>query len=224
MRRLFRSEAKSPGRGPILTTTRKILLSLLGMGAVSAIIGTSMQGTRASFTASVINPSNTFATGTLTMSNSAGACTGVVASSCGALTFGASSMLLGTPVTTTVTITNAGDLPGLMKLNGQNAAGALAPQLNLTIEDQSGTGYCIYGRTGGAQAGACDDITNAAANTFAFNAALTNLPLPSYSAGVFNASGRWAAGEVHTYRITVEYAGGADGQTASIDFVWTGVQ
>ena len=62
--------AKAPAERPkFFTFGRKILLSLLGLGTMSAIIGGTMQGTHSAFTASVSNAGNTFAAGTLTMTN-----------------------------------------------------------------------------------------------------------------------------------------------------------
>ena len=47
-----------------LSLTKKILLSVLGVGVVGSLVG---MGTFASFTATATNPNNNFSTGTLTL-------------------------------------------------------------------------------------------------------------------------------------------------------------
>src|SRR5207247_34105 len=81
------TEAPARRRPPFLTFGRKILLSLMGIGVISAIVGSTIGTTRSAFTATVSNPSNAFAAGTLTMTNSVGSCSAVITASCGALTF-----------------------------------------------------------------------------------------------------------------------------------------
>ena len=209
-------------RPQFFTFTRKVLLTLMGFGVISLILGTTMRTTRSSFTATTVNPANAFATGTLTMTNSSnlGACSGVTAAPCGAIsiTGNAGSMVPGDIVSGTVTITNSGGLPATMTLSTQNAAGPLTPFLTLTIHDDT-SGFCVYGQGGSPRAsgtGACDATPTPTNDPFDNEASLTLPP----SSGT-----RWAATEFHTYTISVSLAAGAgSGDTGSIDLVWQGQQ
>ena len=213
-----------------LSLSRKLFLSLLGLGAIGAVVGGGMKTTMSSFTATTVNPGNTFAAGTLQMGNSASAsCAKVIASSCGTLSLSLNTgMMPGDIATGTVTITNSGTLPALMTLATQNAKNVtgttLAGLLNMTIQDDSGSGYCLYGKTGAPTTGTCDSLAGLTSVTHAFTN-VAAIALPSYSAGTFNAAGRWAAGEQHTFTLSVEVASTAVASTsASIDLVWTAVQ
>jgi hypothetical protein len=203
---------------------------------VGSVVGGSLQTTRSSFTATSVNPKNSFAAGTLTMTNSASTtCTGVVASSCGALNLSLNTgMSPGAMSTGTVTITNAGTLPATMTLSLQNLADTgtslnLDSVLNLTVHDDTGAGYCVYGLTasptGGA--GACDSLVGATAQAAADAfAAVSSINLPAFTSGAFSTTAHWASGEQHHYTVTVELATTATqiDSNASIDFVWTSVQ
>jgi len=203
---------------------RKILLSLLGLGIICSIIGQTMQGTRSAFTATTINPSNTFAAGTLEMTNGndLSACTKVVASGCGAFTFGGlgAAMAIGTQYQSSVTIKNAGSLPASMTIKlhtdvGDKVTGGdgltLDQHLNVTVEDTSiGGHYCVYTTTGPPAAGTCTTLTGLAGVTS---------PLPavgSYTSAVTlpnlaSAASQWPAGESHSYTITIEVDQGSLG-------------
>jgi hypothetical protein len=220
-------------RRPVLTVWRKILLTLVGFGVVSAIVGGSMQNTRSSFTASVVNPTSSFTSGTLTMKNDGSAgCTsgnGVVASTCGSFSLSAGAHLApGSPVTQTITITNAGTLPAKMQLvipqsrivDGcvSNCPGTLSQHVNITIHDDNpSTAACLYGTANGPTAPACDSLTNLSG----VSDGLTSVPSSINIPGTYQVAGSlscsstpfcWAAAstssgnsaESHTFTFTIE--------------------
>ncbi|HUZ76140.1 MAG TPA: hypothetical protein VMV93_01015 [Chloroflexota bacterium] len=210
----------------------KLLLSLMGLGVIGAAVGGTMNVTRSSFTASVVNPGNTFVAGTLTMDNSGNSpCSGVLASACGTLSLSTNTnMVPGDFATGVVTIKNSGTLPSLMTLSTQPSSVGLESSLNLTITEFLDSGntvfYCVYGQSGSSGSGACDSTTNAGTTTDVFTPSHSNLSLPGYASG--STTTRWAPGESHDFLVTVELANTAlatvAGKTATIDLIWTGIQ
>lgn len=232
---------------PVLTVWRKILLTLVGFGAVSAIVGGSMQNTRSTFTASVVNPTSSFTSGTLTMKNdgAAGCNTGngVVASSCGSFSLSAGAHLApGSPVTQTITITNGGTLPAKMQLVIPQTSiidgggGTLSQHVNITIHDDfASTAACLYGTANVPTAPACDDLTNLSGTSDGLTSVPASIPLP----GTYNVAGSlscnatpfcWKAAstssgnsaESHTFTFTIEIDPGfCPGTTGSTCDGWT---
>src|SRR5438552_3156719 len=98
-------------RHPML---RAILFSLLCLGMLTTVI---TGNTMASFQATATNASNSFAAGTLLMTN--GSCTQVaVGTSCGSLfTVNNTGLIPGDYRSSTFTLTNSGALPATMKLS-----------------------------------------------------------------------------------------------------------
>ncbi len=218
---------KAPRKRPhVFTFGRKLLLTFMGFGVISAVIGGTMQTTRSSFTTSVVNPGSTFAVGTLKMDNSVGSCSGVVASNCGTFDFGSSSKLSpGTTYPYSITITNSGTLPATVSLkvtNGQDT-NSLLTKTNITIYD-SDKGKCLFGTAGAAS---CDTLNNSAVI-----AADTYAQIPSSIAinGLTRGDNRWEPGEAHHITFTVETDStqcaslACDNDTASIDLIWYAVQ
>lgn len=238
-------------RPPVLTVTRKILLTLVGLGIVSAIVGGSMQSTRSSFTASVVNPTNSFASGTLTMKNDGlPACNtgnGVVASACGTFTLnGGTHLVPGTAYMQTITVTNAGSLPARMMLQLQNivnGTGTLSGHVNISIHDDfAATAACLYGTAAGL---ACATLAGLTATPDALTAVPATIPLP----GTWNVAGSltcsatpfcWKANspssggvaEAHPFTFTIEIdpvgcpgsPSTCDNWTTSFDVAWVGQQ
>ena len=236
------ADADRRPRPPVFTFTRKILLTLMGIGFISAIIGSTVQGTRSSFTASVVNPSNTFASGTLTMdnnNNSGTACTAKIASACGALdnlSFAVAGKLQpGNIYNQKVTIKNSGNLPATMSIQLQNIAngtGTLSGHVNLTIDDVT-QHACIYGTgfgtSGVAPSTDCDNLTNASG----VSDVLTSGPTTATAVTGAGSAGRWNPGDSHDLWFTIEIDPGfcpgtsgstCDGWTTTFDIVWTAQQ
>lgn len=98
-------------------------------------------GTGAVFTSATANPSNTFTAGNLSMSNSKN----------GSAILTASLMRPGDSTNGTVVITNTGDISGAFSLAESNVVstpgpngGNLAAQLDLKVEDITGTPTTVY--------------------------------------------------------------------------------
>lgn len=126
-----------------MTLFRKLCLTFMGIGVISSLMSV---GTFATFTATTTNPSNTFAAGTLKLTNvalstgqisgpnitstgsgaqqSGTSCTNVVASSCqrllSAVSVASDGLEPGQYVTGTITVTNSGTLPSTVAMQVQN--------------------------------------------------------------------------------------------------------
>ena len=115
-------------------------------------------GSGANFTAASSNPGNTFATGTLAMTNGQ---SGAILT--------ASNMRPGDSQSGTVDITNSGSLSGAYTLAESSVTGAtLAAQLDLAVVDcgdTSGTPNCATGPT--LYSGKLDSLSSTSLGTFA---------------------------------------------------------
>jgi hypothetical protein len=167
-----------------------LLTMLLAAGAVV--------GSGADFTASSANPANTFASGTLSILNSAE----------GTAVLSASNLRpAGTPAVGVVDIENTGTLSGDFTLSrsapvDSDPANPLSGKLNITVVDcgtfASGTPACGDG----------DDVVRVSGGTIA-GMGTTSL-------------GNYAAGEKHRYRFTVQLDGTAgdayQGDDSEVEF------
>src|SRR5579883_3372137 len=135
-------------RSAALGLFRKLLLTLIGIGVIGSAIGGSMMTTHSAFTTTVVNPSNTFAAGTLKMTNSASSnCTRVAASACGAL----DSDFAGTANAYFQAATNSGCTPGCELAPGVPQAGkveisnsgTLPATMSLSIRVDTTAGGCV---------------------------------------------------------------------------------
>jgi spore coat-associated protein N len=155
-------------------------------------------GSGATFTAQTANPGNSFASGTLTMSNSK--------DNVAVLT--ASGMKPGDTTSGTVDIGNTGSLSGVFSLSRTNltnsdAVNPLSMQMNLVVKDcgnfASGTPTCDAGDPN-VYSGTLDAMSSSVA------------------------LGTYAAGEQHRYEFTVTFASGAgnqyQGDSTSARFQW----
>ena len=158
-------------------------------------------GSGAAFTAQTANPGNSFASGTLTMSNSK--------DSVAVLT--ASGMKPGDSANGTVDIGNTGSLSGVFTLTRTNltnsdASNPLSAQMNLVVKDcgnfSSGTPTCDAGDPN-VYSGTLDAMSSAVA------------------------LGTFAAGEQHRYQFTVTFDSAAgnqyQGDNTSARFQWDAV-
>jgi hypothetical protein len=151
-------------------------------------------GTFGGFTSATANPNNSVSSGTLTMTNSAAGAAVVTTTTGLAL----NNMKPGDTASGSVTITNSGTLPASLTLAISHAASTFSTSdLSLLIKDD--TNATVY--TGGV------------ANT---------------STPIALGASPWAASASHTYSVTVTLASGAgnsaQGQTASFELDWNGVQ
>jgi spore coat-associated protein N len=178
----------------------------LALGALLTLLlaAAAVVGSGADFTASSANPANTFAAGTLTISNSKE----------GAAVLSASGLKPGNSANGTVDIQNTGDLSGIFTLSrtapvDSDGANPLSGKLNLTIIDcgtfASGTPVCGDG----------NDVTVYNGGTIAQMSTVGH---------TVNSLGTYAANDKHRYQFTVQLdntAGNAyQGDTSSVEFDW----
>jgi spore coat-associated protein N len=161
----------------------------------------------ADFTASSANPTNTFATGTLTMSNSKDA----------AAIFTASNLKPGGPAQTgTVDIANTGSLPGTFTLtrgtiSDSDSSNPLSVKLNMTVVDCG-----VYVGATPPTCGDGDDVTKYTGTLAAMGAGT-----PISALGSFPSSAK------HTYKFSVSLDSSADnpyqGDTSETVFTWNAI-
>jgi hypothetical protein len=167
----------------------------LALGALLTLLlaATAVVGSGADFTATSANPSNTFASGTLTIENS----------NEGLAVLTASNLRPAGPAATgVVDIKNTGTLSGAFTLSrtapvDSDNGNPLSGKLNLTVIDcgdfSSGTPTCGDG----------DDVTKYTSGTVA------EMGTPGHTV---SGLGTFAAGEKHRYRFTVQLDGSAGNQ------------
>ncbi len=161
----------------------------------------------ADFTATSANPTNTFATGTLTMFNSKD----------NAAIFTASNLKPGGPAQTgTVDIANTGSLPGTFTLtrgtiNDSDGANPLSTKLNMTVVD--------CGLYVGVTPPTCGDIDDVTKYTGTLAAMGGGTPI--------SALGTFASNAKHTYKFSVSLDASADdpyqGDTSETVFTWNSI-
>ena len=166
---------------------------------VSVVSIAIMQYSRAAFTATTSNSSNSWATGSVVLSDD----------DSGSAMFASTNMSGGQSVVKCIAVTYAGTLTSgvNVKLYG-TSSGALASYLNLTVEQGTGGGY-----------GTCVGFSGSqiySGTVSGFSASYTN-----YAAGL-TAFSPSANPETHTYRftITVQNDNNAQNKTATADYTW----
>jgi spore coat-associated protein N len=158
----------------------------------------------ADFTASSANPSNTFTTGTLTMSNSAD----------NAAVLTASNLRPGNSATGTVDIANTGSLSGAFTLTKSSvtdtdSANPLSGKLNVVVDD--------CGAFSGSTAPTCGDVDD----VNKYSGTLADM---STSGHGVNALGTFAGNDKHRYqfRVTLDTSAGNayQGDSSTAAFTW----
>ena len=116
---------------------KKLGLSAALIAAAGTMLGV---GSFAAWTASTANPNNSFATGSLHMSNNAGNCTDS-SGTCTAILTATGMKPGGTPVTGTVKVVNTGSLAGIYSLSAAETATPVAntvcTHMDLTVTDEA---------------------------------------------------------------------------------------
>ncbi len=220
---------------------KKLLLSLGAVAMVGAIIG---GGTYATFNAQTKNPGNTWANGSLVLSDKVGSGTACLSTGAGTSTdtnvnndcakiFDRSLQKPGDSSTGQVTIKNEGTLAGVLKLassgctNGDVAtetykgSGNPCGKVQFFIQKTDSAGLpteCVYGATQALTPTTCDfAATGATSKTLSDYAATASVTPTSL--------GSLAAGGSNYYTLSVKLPADADntyqGRKASIDFTWT---
>lgn len=177
-------------------------------GLAAALVAAALAvGSGADFTASSANPSNTFSSGTLSMSNSSDSAAILTASG---LKPGAS------PATGTVDIKNTGSLPGTFTLTrgtpvDTGSTSALSGKLNVTVSD---CGVFV-----GNTAPSCSSPTTIYSGT---------LSQMGTSGHAISSLGTFDAGDKHRYQFSVGLDSSADnnyqGGTSTVEFDWAATQ
>jgi spore coat-associated protein N len=179
----------------------------LALGALLTLLlaAAAVVGSGADFTASSANPSNTFASGTLTIANSKEGTAVLTASN---LKPG------GAAATGTVDIENTGSLSGAFTLSrtapvDSDGSNPLSGKLNLTVVD------CGTFSGTAPTCGDGDDVTKYSGGTIAQMGTAGHL---------ISGLGTYAANEKHRYQFTVQLDGTAgnayQGGTSSVEFDW----
>src|SRR5438445_3307635 len=104
---------------------KKVLLSLIAVGLVSAVAGI---GTFSAFSSTTSNDNNQFASGTVVLSDN----------DAGAAMYSVSGKKPGDTVQACITLTYTGTLPADVKLYTASAIGALGQYLDMTVDKGSG--------------------------------------------------------------------------------------
>lgn len=180
----------------------------LALGALLTLLlaAAAVVGSGADFTASSANPSNTFASGTLTIANSKE----------GTAVLAATNLKPGgTAAVGTVDIENTGSLSGAFTLSrttpvDSDGSNPLSGKLNITVVD--------CGTFSGSTAPTCgdgDDVTKYSGGTIAQMGTAGHL---------ISGLGTYAADEQHRYQFTVQLDGSAgnpyQGDSSSVEFDW----
>ena len=189
--------------------------TVLAIGMVLSA-GIVWQASYAAFTGTTSNPNNTWATGTVTLTDDDGGSSPTT----GTAMFTATGMRPGDPdLVHCVRVTYAGSLTAPVKLYATSVSGDLAPYLDLTVEEGTGgtfadcsgfaTPTTIFNSTtppGGGNDGTLNFFTTSATG---------------YASGV----GAWTptgAGQTRTYRFTIHLHDDDDAQdkSAQLTFTW----
>ena len=173
---------------------RKLLLTLLIVGVVGSIAGI---GTFSAFTATTSNDNNTFATGTVSITDNDASLP----------LYAITNGKPGTSTTACINVTYTGSLPATVALSESGALGSLANSLDLTVDE--GNQVAAFGS-------AC---TGFGAGTTVYSGKLGSFASTSLS-------GTWNQNDVRAYRFTISLPAGAGNalqglSTGLHSFVWT---
>jgi predicted ribosomally synthesized peptide with SipW-like signal peptide len=187
---------------------RKILLTLLVMGAFGAVSGAA---TFSAFSSQTSNSTNSFAAGTVQLTDN----------DLGAAMLSLSNAQPGATDTSCILVTYAGSLSSTVRLYGA-VAGALAPYVTLTVT-RGDDPTPVFDDCNGFVADPTDYVGAGAG--VVYQDALSAFPA-SYAAGLVDplaaSPETWTTGETHTYRFAVSLAddNGAQGLSSTASFTW----
>jgi hypothetical protein len=160
---------------------RKVLASLIVIGLVGTVAGL---GAYSAFTSTTTNSGNSFATGTVTLSDN----------DSGAAMYSVSNQKPGDSVTQCIKVDYTGSLDADVKLYTPSAIGALGQYIDVQV--RPGSGNPAFPGCTGFNADAAD----------IYNDTLANFPT-SYASGILDAgpgsNTKWVNGDAVVYRITL---------------------
>jgi len=187
---------------------RKILLTLLVLGAFGAASGAA---TFSAFSSQTTNAANSFAAGTVQLTDN---------DLDGAM-LSLSNAQPGATDTSCVLVTYAGSLSSTVRLYG-TLTGTLAPYLTLTVT-RGDDPTPVFDDCNGFVADSTDYVGSGAG--VVYQGALSAFP-STYAAGLVDplaaSPEAWTTGEAHTYRFAVSLAddNGAQGLSSTASFTW----
>ena len=195
---------------PRRSTTSRLLRTLLVLGVLGALTGT---GTWAAFSATTANSGNSFASGTVSISDN----------DAGSALFNVSAMKPNDPTRTScITVTYTGSLPSSVRLYGATGGTGLDQYLNLRVlrgTNSSPSGQSCSGFTPDAT-----DYRGSGAGVV-FDGTLQGFA-DDYASGLVDpvaaSPESWTTSEVHSYRfeVSLQDTDAAQGKTASQTFTW----
>ncbi|MGI3780004.1 MAG: hypothetical protein ACRYG2_04425, partial [Janthinobacterium lividum] len=188
------------------------IVSLVAIPAALAVSGLVVaQSSYSAYSATTVNPTSNWATGTVALSDD----------DANTAAFTASNLKPGSTGSRCIVVSSTGSLPSAVKLYGTGAAttNALAGSVNLTITQGTGGSF-----------GSCTGYTPLATGSSVYSGTLANFA--SSATGFANGLGTWntagvasgAAAETRTYQLTysvrTETTNDTQGGTAAIGFTW----
>jgi hypothetical protein len=187
---------------------RKILLTLLVIGAFGAVSGAA---TFSAFSSETTNAANSFAAGSVELTDN----------DLGAAMLSLSNAQPGATDTSCILVTYSGSLSSTVRLYGA-FTGTLAPYLTLTVT-RGDDPTPVFDDCNGFVADSTDYV--GAGQGVVYQGALSAFP-STYAAGLVDplaaSPETWTTGETHTYRFVVSLAddNGAQGLTSTAVFTW----
>jgi len=194
----------TPHRAPA-RRARKVLVTLLVVGACGAMAGI---GTYAAFSSTTSNTGNSFASGTVTISDN----------DSGGAMLSLSNAKPGDSSASCITVTYGGSLSANVKLYG-STTGSLGSYLTLTVTQ--GTGAVGFGPT-------CSGFTPDGSGSQIYNGTLSNFSsnYTNFSTGLSltnaSASTTWTNGNTRVYKfqVTLVNDNNAQGLSGTASFTW----
>jgi hypothetical protein len=208
-----RRQPRGSGVSGWLRRRQNGLIAVVAVLASGALV---LSATNAAFTATTTNPGNTYAAGTVTLTDN----------DAGSAMFTPSNLKPGDSYSSCITVSYTGSLPSLVKLYGTTGGTGLAGYLDLTI---------TRGTISSGGFGDCTNFTPDAPNYLGqgagviYSNTLANVPTSvgtgvddPHSASVPEA---WTANEAHAYKFTatLQDTNAAQGLTATEDLTWQAV-
>lgn len=187
---------------------RKILLTLLVLGAFGAVSGAA---TFSAFSSQTTNAANSFAAGSVQLTDN----------DLDTAMLALSNAQPGATDTSCVLVTYSGSLSSTVRLYG-TVAGTLAPYLTLTVT-RGVDPTPVFDDCNGFVADSTDYV--GAGQGVVYQGTLSAFPA-TYAGGLVDplaaSPEAWTTGETHTYRFAVSLAddNGAQGQSSTASFTW----
>jgi predicted ribosomally synthesized peptide with SipW-like signal peptide len=186
-----------------VTRPRRVLASILVVGCVGLVAGA---GTFAAFSATSLNAGNTFAAGTVQLSDN----------DAGSSMYAVTNRVPGNSVTTCIRVTYSGSLAADVKLYSLTSPNTVDPYLDLTVDKGSmpaGTAF--------------PNCTGFSSESTIFSGTVNGFKSSngSYAAGIVanpGAQTRWNQNDTLVYRFTVTLQNSlaAQGLTSTTAFTW----